>query len=108
MLRLELLGGFGLRAEQPLHLRNKKAQALLAFLALSGDHRAARDRVAALLWPDSPEDAARQSLRQCISVMRRDIPHLQLAADHDVVMLDASAVGIDVIEFEGKIAADDP
>jgi DNA-binding SARP family transcriptional activator/pimeloyl-ACP methyl ester carboxylesterase len=107
MLRLELLGGFGLRAEQPLQLRNKKAQALLAFLALSGDHRAARDRVATLLWPDSPEEAARQSLRQCISVMRRDIPHLQLTADHDVVMLDVSTLAIDVREFESSIATSD-
>ena len=105
--QLSLLGGLEFRHAGKNISIPVAGQRLLAFLALSGDHRAARDRVATLLWPDSPEEAARQSLRQCISVMRRDIPHLQLTADHDVVMLDVSTLAIDVREFESSIATSD-
>ena len=48
----------------------------------------ARERLAASLWPDSHEEAARQSLRQCISTLRHDCADLPLSADHDLLGFD--------------------
>jgi DNA-binding SARP family transcriptional activator/pimeloyl-ACP methyl ester carboxylesterase len=98
MLRLEMLGPFSIVRDGPIMLRNKKAQALTAFLALHpGSH--SRERLAGLLWPDSPEEAARQSLRQCVSALRRELTELPLFADHDLLGLPADAIVTDVGEF---------
>jgi DNA-binding SARP family transcriptional activator/pimeloyl-ACP methyl ester carboxylesterase len=103
MLRLELLGPFAIARDGPITLRNKKAQALLAFLALNPGHHS-RERLAGLLWPDSPDEAARQSLRQCVSALRRDLAELPLVADHDQISLPGGAVSSDVDEFSRAIA----
>src|SRR5215475_12590890 len=99
MLRLRLLGGFVLAGDRPQTLSNKKAQALIAYLALENDKPHSRESIAGLLWADKAEEAARQSLRQCVSVVRRDFPELPLSADQEVVSLDANALVIDVTEF---------
>jgi DNA-binding SARP family transcriptional activator/pimeloyl-ACP methyl ester carboxylesterase len=103
MLRLELLGTFAIARDGPITLRNKKAQALLAFLALNpGQH--SRERLAGLLWPDSHDEAARQSLRQCVSGLRRDLAELPLAADHDQIALPSGTVATDVDDFNKALA----
>jgi DNA-binding SARP family transcriptional activator/pimeloyl-ACP methyl ester carboxylesterase len=103
MLRLELLGPFAIAGEGAFTLRNKKAQALLAFLALNPGHHS-RERLAGLLWPDSSDEAARQSLRQCVSALRRDLAELPLAADHDQIGLPSGAVTTDVDDFTKALA----
>ncbi len=87
--RVHLPGG----ATQPLGAIDAQ---LLAWLALHGPTR--RDRLAALLWPDSPSDSARNSLRQRLFRLRRQCGvelvqgTLQLAlADSVAHDLDASA-----------------
>ena len=103
MLRLEVLGPFSIARDGPLTLRNKKAQALAAFLALNpGLH--ARERLATLLWPDSSEEAARQSLRQCVSTLRRDLADLPLTTDHDHLGLQSSALATDLDEFNAALS----
>ena len=92
MPRLTLLGSFSMDRGGPVTLRNKKAQALVAFLAMNPGVVHVRERLAALLWPDSHEDAARQSLRQCISMLRHDCAELPLSADHDLLGFDIGAV----------------
>ncbi|MBR0880238.1 DNA-binding SARP family transcriptional activator/pimeloyl-ACP methyl ester carboxylesterase [Bradyrhizobium japonicum] len=106
MPRLTLLGSFSMDRGGPVTLRNKKAQALVAFLAMNPGVVHVRERLAALLWPDSHEDAARQSLRQCISMLRHDCAELPLSADHDLLGFDIGAVTTDVVEF--KDAVSDP
>ena len=49
----------------------KKAQALLAYLIVNRGRRISRDELSALLWSNSGSEQARQSLRQCLSVLRR-------------------------------------
>jgi DNA-binding SARP family transcriptional activator/pimeloyl-ACP methyl ester carboxylesterase len=103
MLRLEMLGPFSIVRDGPTRLRNKKAQALTAFLALHpGSH--SRGRLAGLLWPDSHEEAARQSLRQCVSALRRDLAELPLCADHDLLGLPTDAIATDVGDFNKALA----
>ena len=64
-LLISIFGGIGISlGRQELRLTNRKARALLAFLALSDTGRERRERLAGLLWPDTTEQNARASLRQ--------------------------------------------
>jgi DNA-binding SARP family transcriptional activator/pimeloyl-ACP methyl ester carboxylesterase len=105
MLRLNLMGPFSIERDRPITLRNKKAQALLAFLALAPGASHARERLATLLWPDSNEEASRQSLRQCVCTLRREVDDLPLAVDCDTLGLEAGSIAVDVAEFNGALAA---
>lgn len=69
---------------------------MLAFLALQPDLRAERGRLADLLWSDRPEEQARASLRQELSVMRRDLPEGALMADRQFVWLQSGKIGADM------------
>jgi len=53
------------RADQLLHLGARKAIALLAVLAVDGP--SSRARLAALLWPNLDDGAARRNLRRELS-----------------------------------------
>lgn len=67
---LYLFGTFRIeRDEQPVRLPTRKVQALLAYLVL---HSAAhtREKLAALLWGDSPDEQARGSLRKALTLLR--------------------------------------
>jgi DNA-binding SARP family transcriptional activator len=92
---LRLLGGFALAAAGPSQSPSlpRKAKALLAYLALHPDRAQSRDKLAALLWEESGETLARQSLRQSLSALRKALPREGLLeADSESVML----VGLDV------------
>lgn len=66
--RLRTLGELALyrRGEQEPRVRNAKALALIAFLALRPDHRARRPYLARLLWPDADRTKRLRSLRQAL------------------------------------------
>jgi DNA-binding SARP family transcriptional activator len=64
-LALTLLGGFEART------RLGEAQALLAYLALTAGLAHPRDKLTALLWPDTARGAARTALRQTLFLLRR-------------------------------------
>ena len=49
----------------------RKAQALLAYLALAGPPTHPRSKLAALLWSDAEEEDARNNLRQVLFRTRR-------------------------------------
>ena len=54
-----------------LRVHSAKTLALLAFLALEADRPHTRARLAALVWGDAAEQAARHSLRQALYSLRR-------------------------------------
>ena len=87
----------------------RKTQLLLAYLALSNGQRHPRDKLAALLWQDRPEEQARQSLRQCLFTLGKalgdDQPPLVLATRIQL-SLDSDRVAVDVWQFERHVAAD--
>ena len=74
-LELILLGRFEclLSSGQRISLSMRKAEVLLAFLALSPGLRHPRERLINLLWSDRSEDQARNSLRQCLSAIRKSL-----------------------------------
>src|SRR5262245_44924609 len=108
-LTLRLLGGFHgqLGGGIPLPLTARKAQALLAYLAVRPGHAHLRDKLATLLWPDTSDDQARQSLRVALVALRRALPAggaAALVAETESLSLSASAVDVDVVAFERRVA----
>jgi DNA-binding SARP family transcriptional activator/predicted ATPase len=71
-LTLKLFGGFRLALDNvPVEGRLfTKTQALVAYLALEAGRPHRREVLAGLLWPESPEKAARASLRQALRQIR--------------------------------------
>jgi hypothetical protein len=51
----------------------KKSQALLAYLAVKPGQRVSRDKLAALLWSSTGPEQGRQSLRQTLSTLRKEL-----------------------------------
>jgi DNA-binding SARP family transcriptional activator len=105
-LDLTLLGGFRARldADPPLLLPARKAQALLAYLAMPLGQAHPRDKLAALLWGDMREPQARASLRQALATIRRTLAGADvLRVDAETVALDPAAVVVDAVTFEQKV-----
>src|SRR4051794_38686164 len=70
-LTLALLGSARITADgQTLDLRVRKQLALLAFLAVE-PQRQRRETLLGLLWPDAPEEIARNNLRVVLVGLRR-------------------------------------
>ena len=70
-LTLTLLGPFTVALDgQSLNLRSARIRALLAYLALEPPRADAGEALAALFWPDEPDQAARQNLRQALYQLR--------------------------------------
>ena len=72
-LDISLLGPFDVRLDgQPVtNFASDKMRALLAYLAARPDRPHRREALAGLLWPESPERAARASLRNILPRLRR-------------------------------------
>jgi DNA-binding SARP family transcriptional activator len=107
--RLSLLGGFELRnaSGKLTRLPTRKAEALLAFLALAPRRAQPRDSLTALLWGDAPEKHARASLRQTLSLIGKALGRGALVADARSVALGPGALETDVAEFDGGAATGD-
>ncbi len=68
--RLTLLGAFALSGGAPCMVPSRKGQALLALLAIPPGRTHRRDKLATMLWSGHSDEAARQNLRQCLSVIK--------------------------------------
>src|ERR1700744_4332703 len=100
---IRLLGPFAAETADGrlLAIRSRKARALIAYLAMKPDYSAGREELATLLWGDSLDVMARQSLRQCLTSLRQDlrlIPNL-LPVEGERVLLAAGAVQVDAREI---------
>src|SRR5690349_13798290 len=104
MLSLGLLGHFEARLGQtPVPALPKKAQALLAYLALESATPKSRSELATLLWGDTGDDQALQSLRKALSVLRQSLgpdADTMLVVQDGGVGLNRANVTIDAVEFE--------
>src|SRR5215470_16486776 len=76
-ITLRVLGRFAVVADGvpsiELRISSRKACAMLAYLAMHPDRRASREHLATFLWGDRRDEHARQSLRQCLLTLRRDL-----------------------------------
>ncbi len=101
---LALLGGFRgrLASGRPLSQATKKAQALLAYLALPPGRPHSREKLAALLWGETIDERARDSLRHALGALRKTLGKRTptVITDGDTVALNAAVVTVDVAAFE--------
>nr|HET8774462.1 response regulator [Thermoanaerobaculia bacterium] len=110
VLHLELLGDFRLRTESGslITISARKSQAMLAYLGVKPAQLVSRDKMAGLLWSSTAPEQARQSLRQTLSTLRRELaavsPQKILLEEGDFLSLGASVVHCDVVEFETLVA----
>jgi DNA-binding SARP family transcriptional activator/RecA/RadA recombinase len=107
VLNLRLLGGFEARIGKTTLRLPKKAQALLAYLALTAGSTISRAKLAVLLWGDGDEDDARNNLRQVLFRVRRSLGRASraLAVEGEMVGLDPAMVDIDASRFRNLAAA---
>jgi DNA-binding SARP family transcriptional activator len=111
ILRLELLGDYQIHAPDGalITFSAKKSQALMAYLAVKPSQRVSRDKMAGILWSSTGPEQARQSLRQLLSTMRKELA--QISPDHKLLIEEADFLGVDgndvvadVAEFETLLA----
>jgi len=111
-LSLRLLGGFLLRSDargRPLPVR--KAQALLAYLALRAGRAHTREALTDLLWSGTADKQARQSLRQIMVRLRRTLAGAHravLVTQGDTVTVNPASLEIDVVQFERLVRRGTP
>jgi len=68
------------RDGRPVAPDTRKAIGMLAYLALTGQAQA-RDRLAALLWPEADPERARGALRRTLSALRGVLGGKHLSTD---------------------------
>lgn len=109
-LRLFTLGGLTLERDgQPIGgIGNRKVPLmLLALLAGHGAQGISRDKLVAYLWPDSDEARARNSLKQVLFGLRRELGDSLLTSAGPTLRLDPSAIGSDLADFDAALVAED-
>lgn len=108
-LHIRLFGGLemsiGGKRIAPESMRRQKVKTLLAILALNQGKEILRDRLAALLWPDSPSDTARHNFYSTWSLLKTGLslpdgtcPYL-VRLQHSC-KLESEFVTSDVAEFD--------
>ncbi|MCV2869599.1 tetratricopeptide repeat protein [Defluviimonas sp. WL0002] len=110
--RLQLLGRFGLFGSggQEVPVSAKKNRALLAALALAPNGSLMREDLAALLWGDRAEAQARRSLRQALTVLRKEVAQCGVKVDPsgDKVRIDLGSIVVDAVLVRQAAATADP
>ncbi len=104
VLLVNLLGGFHIAYNDTaiLGVHAARLQSLLIYLILHADSPQPRQRVAFLIWPDSPEAQARNNLRQFFFQLRQALPEPDrfLSADtHTICWKTDEGQQIDVQRF---------
>src|SRR5881396_834315 len=101
-MQVKLFGGFQVWSTC-IPTLPKKAEALFAYLALNIGRPQMRDKLAALLWGETGNVQARNSLRQALFVLRRGFgsttpPMLHTAGE--TVTLNPVALDVDAVTFQ--------
>ncbi|MFN4143951.1 BTAD domain-containing putative transcriptional regulator [Aestuariivirga sp.] len=110
--RLSLLSEFALSAPggRAVAITSKKNRALLAILALSPGQSVTRERLAGLLWGDRGEEQARNSLRQSLAVLRKELgpDGSELVRSQDEALkLQLAAAAVDVLDVVANTRSND-
>ncbi len=107
MIRLQLLGGpavVGPDIEPDAATKLRRAIALLALVAVAAPQAVARDRLLAFLWPESDTERARNSLRQTLFALRRDLGE-EIFVPESVagLQLDPAHITVDLWDFSAAL-----
>lgn len=105
---LTLLGGVLLAgSDGPVGGRaaQQKRLALLALIAMAGDKGVSRDRLIALLWPDSGTPEARHHLSHSLYLLRRTLGEDCVETTGEYVRVNSTRLCTDARDFELAVAA---
>ncbi|HEV7258648.1 MAG TPA: tetratricopeptide repeat protein [Bosea sp. (in: a-proteobacteria)] len=107
-IELALLGGFELRCldGETLALPTRKAEMLLAYLALPAGHAHSRDKLAALLWSERQDVQARGSLRNALAALRAVLGAKVIRAERDMVELAPAQISTDIDRLAAAAAGE--
>ena len=111
MFRLRVLGGFALEGPSGAvapRLPKRSAEAILAVLAVSGDLGCTRERLLALLWPESDEAHSRHGLRDALHALRRGLGPDVVPSGGRLLRLDPAIVDSDARAFAQALSSGRP
>ena len=107
-IELRLLGPLSLATDgHELRQLPRKADALLALLALQPGRLITRETVADFLWTDRGPEQARHSLRQTLLVLRHSAGGDLILAEGNSLVIPPGTLTVDAIEFEARAASTD-
>jgi DNA-binding SARP family transcriptional activator len=112
ILSLRLLGPMQIRsgAGELITLPTRKAQALLAYLAVRPGEDHSREKLATLFWGGRGNEQARQSLRQTLLTLRKALApadSMLLHKEGETVRLETGLIRLDTSELEALDSGDD-
>src|SRR5690349_10551649 len=86
-LLIELLGGLRISRDggEAIEISNRKAGAVLAYLALNVQRKHGREEMVDLFWPDDDIEEGRNKLRKALTAIRDWLE--QAGAESDAVLL---------------------
>jgi DNA-binding SARP family transcriptional activator len=108
MIRLQTLGSLSIEAggAPPVGAAAQpRRSALLILLLRAGARGVSREKILALLWPDTPEERGRRTLAQAIYALRRDLGVGDAILGSGTLRINPELVTADVLEFEAAVAA---
>ncbi|MFW6175564.1 MAG: BTAD domain-containing putative transcriptional regulator, partial [Acidobacteriota bacterium] len=112
MIYLRLLGGAVLEDEDGIVVTGPAARprplAILTLLATAPSRTLSRGKLVGLLWPESPERAARNRLNTYVHQLRQELDEEILVSAAGDLRLEADLVGCDVWRFREALEAGDP
>ncbi|MBE7555542.1 MAG: tetratricopeptide repeat protein [Anaerolineales bacterium] len=89
----------------PLDLQRRKALAMLAYLAATGQPHS-RDALATLFWPDLDQQRARAYFRRDLAALNTGLPGNWLSVDRETVELNREAgLWVDTAQFQRVLIA---
>ncbi|HYZ46273.1 MAG TPA: BTAD domain-containing putative transcriptional regulator, partial [Actinomycetota bacterium] len=102
-IELELLGAPKVTIDgAPLEVDTRKAIALLAYLAVTGQERQ-RDSLSGLLWPEYEPTHARAALRRTLSALNKALRGRALQVNRGALGVDPGELSLDVDRFRGLL-----
>jgi TolB-like protein/Tfp pilus assembly protein PilF len=110
MLQLQILGSpavSGRGGRRGGAAAQRKAIALLAVVAGAGRRGVSRDKVLAMLWPETPADRAAHRLTQLLYSLRRDLLVPDLFLGTSELRLNPDVLAVDLAEFTAALEAGD-
>jgi serine/threonine-protein kinase len=108
MFRLQTFGGLQLvDSTGNSVMPQRRRLALLALLAAAGQRGMSRDKLIALLWPESPADKARHALEQLLYYVRRQLQPGDPLVGSDPLRLDGDVLTTDLDQFHRAIRRGD-
>ena len=107
MIRIRTLGGLSASRDDQPHpgaAIQPRRLAVLALIARAGERGITRERLLALLWPDTDPESARRALSQALHTLRADLVD-DLFMGVQELRLNFAAARCDVCEFETAVSA---